>query len=572
MNRKTLSKLISALLCLALLAGCAALAEEDLVATQVEATVPESVLAASLEDITVEPMAVEAPEPMAVEAPEPMAVEAPVAPMAAAEAVPMTVSPLVIGKKSSATMNVGEQLQLMPDMDGVLLTAWKSRKAGVASVDESGVVTALAKGKTKITATTADNQKYTLTLNVVDPYEPTSVSIAEGASGTVGIAQSLQLNAVLQPATAQSDLIWSSSKPKVATVDANGLVSPQSKGKTKITLKCAKNPKKKAVFNLTVINPNEPGAVGIAEGASGTAAVAQPVQLNAVLEPATAMSALTWKSSKPKVATVDANGLVTPLSEGQTKITVTTDNKKKATYTLTVADPYKPTGLTLAQGKAASLTAGQTLQLTPVLTPDTAKSALTWKSNKPGVATVDANGVVTAVGKGKAKITAQDGNYKKVKATIAITVTGGEAPPEPEPVPVDAKDLSAWLDKPAPTAESALGLKVEVETSSDGITYKLNGSGFYMNAKGADYASATITWIAVQGQGKSDFNICGFNTMGMTYDQALEKAKADKWTVVSNDDFGNFRGLVLKKGDKWLRVTDNSKRLVSAFAYAHAAS
>ncbi len=551
MNRKTMSKLISALLCLALLAGFSAFAEEDLVATLAEAPVPETELSVALEDITVEPMAVEAPEPMAV--------DTPVAPMAA--------TPLVIAKKCSATMNIGEQLQLMSDLDGVLFTAWKSNKAGVASVDEGGVVTALAKGKAKITGTTADKQKYTLSLTVVDPYEPTGISIAEGASGTTSIVQSLQLNAVLEPSTAQSELIWTSSKPKVATVDANGLVSPLSKGKTKITVKSAKNKKKKAVFNLTVINPYEPGGISIAEGASGTAAVGALLQLTPALEPATAMSVLTWKSSKPKVATVDGNGLVTPLSEGKTKITVTTDNKKKTTYTLTVADPYKPTGMTLAQGKAASMTTGQTLQLTPVLTPETAQSALTWKSSKPGVATVDANGVVTAVGKGKAKITAQDANYKKVKAVIAITVAAGEAPP----APVDGNDLSVWLNKPASTVESTLGTTSQIESTSDGITvFKLTGNDFYMTAKGASYPEATISMIVIQGQGKSERNICGFDVKTMTYDQAIAKAKADKWTIQNNDDFGNFRALILTKGGKWMRITDNKSGLVSNINYQNA--
>ena len=52
--------------------------------------------------------------------------------------------------------------------------------------------------------------------------------------------------------------------------------------------------------------------------------------------------------------------------------------------------------------------------------------------------------------------------------------------------------------------------------------------------------------------------------------ERLEKAKADKWTIKSNDDFGNFRGLVLTKNGKWLRVTDNKSRMVSQVAYAYA--
>ncbi len=370
--KNTLYKLLSMLLCLMLLAGCAAFAEK----------------------------------------------EAPVE--------PKVVTGFAFSAKASATISVGDQLSLIPDTDGVLFSGWKSSKPAVASVDENGLVTGIAKGKVKITAKTNTKKTYRLSLTVVDPYEPTGISIAEGTSGSTTIVQSLQLTPVLQPATAVSDLTWSSSKPKVATVDANGLVVPVAKGRTKITVTCAKN-KKKAVFNLTVTNPYEPAAIGFAEGASGSTTIAAGLQLTPVLEPATAMSVLTWKSSKPKVAVVDANGFVTPLSEGKTKITVITDNKKKAVYNLTVTNPYKPGGISFAQGNTVTAHVGWNLQLTAVLEPLTAMSTITWKSSNPKVAVVDANGMITGVSVGTVKITATTENKKKA----VITVTVEEAPSKP---------------------------------------------------------------------------------------------------------------------------------------------
>ena len=62
------------------------------------------------------------------------------------------------------------------------------------------------------------------------------------------------------------------------------------------------------------------------------------MQLSAGLNPATAQSALTWVSKKPAVAAVDANGVVTALAKGKTKITVATYNKKKATVTVNVVE------------------------------------------------------------------------------------------------------------------------------------------------------------------------------------------------------------------------------------------
>ena len=131
-----------------------------------------------------------------------------------------------------------------------------------------------------------------------------------------------------------------------------------------------------------------------------------------------------YKSSKAKVASVDkATGLVKPLKEGKAKITVTTSNKKKkATVTIKVVDPTKPTGISITNGKTVTIKAGQTLKLGTALKPSTAKSELTWKSSKKKIATVDATGTVKALKKGKVKITVTTKKNKKVKATITVKV------------------------------------------------------------------------------------------------------------------------------------------------------
>ena len=144
------------------------------------------------------------------------------------------------------------------------------------------------------------------------------------------------------------------------------------------------------------------------------------LQLTAQLTPVTARTTLTWKSSKAKIATVSATGLVTPIKEGKTKITVSTANKKKASITVTVVDPFKPTGITLAQGGTATLLLGQKLPLTAVLAPATAKTTLTWFSKNPLNASVDANGLVKALKPGRTKVYVSTANGKKALITITI--------------------------------------------------------------------------------------------------------------------------------------------------------
>ncbi len=212
---------------------------------------------------------------------------------------------------------------------------------------------------------------------------------------------------------------YKSSKAKVASIDGNGLLTANAEGKTKITVTTA-NKKKKATLTVKVVDPYKPTKVSIAQGKSIQVTMGEPLQLNAVLAPESARATLTWASNKPKVARVDGNGLVTPVGEGKAKITVRTQNKKKATITVQVVDPNKPLGIAIAQGKTVTMKVGESLQLGVGLNPATAQSALTWKTNKPAIATVDGSGVVTAVKKGKAKITVM--TYNKKKATIAVNV------------------------------------------------------------------------------------------------------------------------------------------------------
>ena len=83
------------------------------------------------------------------------------------------------------------------------------------------------------------------------------------------------------------------------------------------------------------------------------------------------------------------------------------------------------TGISLDQ-TTLSLDQGATATLTATVEPaDAGDKTVTWTSSKESVATVNANGVVTAVGAGSATITAKAGEFE---ATCAVTVTGANVP------------------------------------------------------------------------------------------------------------------------------------------------
>lgn len=156
-------------------------------------------------------------------------------------------------------------------------------------------------------------------------------------------------------------------------------------------------------------------------------AVGDTKTLTKTISPANAtISNVEWTSDDPNVVAVSANGRIRGIAVGTTTITVTTDDgAKKATCTVTVSGEVSKvsvTGVSLDK-PALELTEGDTTTLTATVTPDNATNTdVTWSSTNPSVATVDAEGKVTAVAAGTTTITVTtvDG---EMTATCPVTVT-----------------------------------------------------------------------------------------------------------------------------------------------------
>lgn len=156
-------------------------------------------------------------------------------------------------------------------------------------------------------------------------------------------------------------------------------------------------------------------------------AVGDTKTLTKTISPANAtISNVEWSSSDPNVVAVSANGRIRGISAGKATITVTTDDgAKTATCTVTVSGEVSEVSVTgVSLDKAAvELTEGDTTTLTATVTPDNATNTdVTWTSGNPSVATVDAEGKVTAVAAGNAIITVKTEDGEKT-ATCAVKVT-----------------------------------------------------------------------------------------------------------------------------------------------------
>lgn len=156
-------------------------------------------------------------------------------------------------------------------------------------------------------------------------------------------------------------------------------------------------------------------------------------QLVATVSPEDAADkTVTWKSADETIATVDANGKVTAVAEGQTTITVTTtDGAKTADCKLTVkTSKVNVTSIKLSQTTLDKYIIDDPVTLVATVGPDDATDkTVVWESNNPTFASVSATGEVSFNYQGTAKITATatngtpDDPSDDVSATCEVTVS-----------------------------------------------------------------------------------------------------------------------------------------------------
>ena len=152
--------------------------------------------------------------------------------------------------------------------------------------------------------------------------------------------------------------------------------------------------------------------------------VGQSSTVTVTAVPSTASNSVTWSTSNSSVATV-TNGTIKAVKAGTATITATStvNTNIKATLTVTVAEHESPptlTGITLSHS-SLTLAVGATQTVTVTATPMGADNSVNWSTSNSAVATVT-NGVVRAVGKGNATITATSRENPSIKATLSVTV------------------------------------------------------------------------------------------------------------------------------------------------------
>lgn len=316
------------------------------------------------------------------------------------------------------SLYVGQTLPIVvgyvPDNASMKAVIFKSSAEKYAKVDENGVVTGIAKGKATITATAQDGSGVKATKRIDVLQQPQAVAFKEPpAQLRVGTSQ--KITAVVSPSnTSDKTLLWTSSNESVATVSKNGTVTPVYPGQVTITATAKDFPNILANAEFTVVQPAQ--KIELSE-AKLNILVQETAQLSYVISPDyTTNKAVVWSSSRPEVASVDQNGLISAHKRGTATITVACQDGSNKTDKATVNVIQPLYGMALDKDEFR-VGLGETGTVTAILDPlDASNNKVHWFSSDANIARVSGSSIkasVTGIAWGDAEITAitDEGEY-----------------------------------------------------------------------------------------------------------------------------------------------------------------
>lgn len=320
------------------------------------------------------------------------------------------------------------------------------------------------------TATIEKGESVTLPINFGTDKAPAETPVL--VTGDAATAETADVDEKLAAAAEKLTIEWTSSNEDVATVDENGMVTAVGAGEADITAAVQDADISSVTHVKVVILPTGVDAPDTLELYTN-GEDSKSLDAKIIPEDATEVK-LAYVSSDDGVATVDENGLVTAVADGECTITayvvadapataesatqeaaavVTSDDEEvtseassddgiammpndladvdsafgvvpdgmKAETKVTVSTKVEKIELDQTKG---SLKVGNSVTIKATVTPDDATDkTVTWSSSDEKVATVDSNGKVTAVASGNAVITATSESNEDVKANYDVTVT-----------------------------------------------------------------------------------------------------------------------------------------------------
>lgn len=326
---------------------------------------------------------------------------------------------------------------ILPEDAGDKSVTWSSDNDDIATVDDKGLVTAVATGTTTITATTNDGSGLTAECQVtVTPLKATGIKL-DKTEVSLERDATVQLAATVTPDNADDrTVIWSSNDNGIARVDDSGRVTAISVGTTTITAKTNDGSGLTASCTVTV-TPKLVQSITM-DDETLTLERGDDTRLTVTVTPQDADdTSVTWSSNNPGIASVEGNGRVTAIEVGTAVITATTNDGSGLSARCTVTVTPKEVNDISLNKETLEMEIGDIERLTAIVSPDDADDkTVTWQSTDSKVASVNSDGVVTARSAGEATITATTSNGLTAECHVEVTDPNGIADTDADNVKV----------------------------------------------------------------------------------------------------------------------------------------
>lgn len=249
------------------------------------------------------------------------------------------------------------------------------------------------------------------------------------------------------PENAQPEVVYTSSDEAIATVDENGVITGVAEGETTITATVGELSASRTVSVIIPVESLEAESMAL-HLADGSAALSYTVV------PENFTGELTFASTNNSIATVDADGQITPVAVGDTNVTVTAPNGMTATAQIRVWDGPKELNLAPAKTEVTK-GSGTQISVTDEQGSEVNAENLTWASSDETVAQVS-------------------GGWVDVTGTVTVTITASTEYGVSASVDLTGVAPAA---RPAASAGSASGAAAGGETYGGGSAPAANSDG-----------------------------------------------------------------------------------------------
>lgn len=375
-----------------------------------------------------------------------------------------------------------------PNRDITSAVTWRSSNPAQASINASGLATALAVGTPAITASLDGIQSNTAAFTVTNAALLSIQITPATTSKAIGLTQQYTAIGTYTDGSTpdiSANVAWASSNPATAAIAAGGLATAAAVGTSTISASLAGITSNNADFTATaaalvsiqVTPASVSRAIGLTQQytATGTYTDGTTPDITA---------SVAWNSGDPSKASINASGLATAVAVGTTPVTASlggiTSNAASLQVTAAALVSIQVTPAT------ASRYVGQTQQFTATgtytdgSTPDMSGS-VSWNSSDTAKATISTGGLATSVATGTTTITATSGVVVSNGATLTLTT--------PPPF--------------LPTGSLVTARMVRAATRlADGKVLAVGGfSGSSYLASSELYDPATATWSATGSMG-----------------------------------------------------------------------